>query len=258
MVAIVALGTGDIGALKRTLSSYKSRGILKLFAERLILTDGTNACCSNHYACCSKTAKEFNFDISRPEKGEITINTWRELFNQIKSKHIFLLEAGTVLTASANEIKTQLKTCMHLLAHHKVNLIRFMHSDNQNAKTDIIEKYKAYYPEQENKTDLIKFLKRKLYSHDSKHVIGASVCVHDHPEAVHPHEIIRYNDHCFITSSKYLNWTGKSIIVNKDWMLNVILQQVSKGIFRNKNINKALSGSWWEHQNFPIAICRGA
>jgi hypothetical protein len=251
MVAIAMLSCKDFNLLSNTLSSYKKHGLLELIKEKLIFFQNPSpekqALAKKYgFKCISCNKKKFDAGAS-----------WKTLLNNITSKYALMLEDDYPIIESQEEMEKQLKTCLYLLKHNKVSIIRLIHNKHPGDESDLVKKYMKYYPGQENKIDFLKFIKRKMHAGDSRKVIGASVYVHKHPEKIHPHEIIKYNDHCFITSSKYLAWRKQSVFINKDWALN-ILDKAKSGVFNTqKTMEKALNGNWWNEQNFPIAVCTG-
>ncbi len=251
MVAIAVLSRHDSNLLENTLLSYRKHGLLSLIKEKLIFIQAPDL-------TKQKIAKKYGFEVvTLTDNQNISNNeAWKILIRKAKAKYVLMLEDDYPIIETKEEIFKQLCTSIYLLKHNKVTFVRLIHSKQPGKDFDLANRYKEFYPYQSNKTDFMKFIKRKIHSNDSQKLIGASVYVHKQPEKIHPHEVIRYNDHCFITSSKYMEWSNHSIFINKEWMLRLI-DKAKPTFFGQQDLEKFLAGHWWREQNFPVAVCKG-
>ena len=145
-----------------------------------------------------------------------------------------------------------------LLAENIVDIFRLRHRWGPGENFDILDKYKKFY----NDSSLFGKMKRILRPKKASRIVGAAIYAHNRPEVVHPNIFTRYNQHTYIISSKYLNWTNQSVMFNKQLLLETLLPYVnahpsSRNVNGLQDIEKSLNCNWWRKQNYQIGVGLG-
>lgn len=249
MTAIAILSWKSTEILEKTILSYTKENLFSFFDEKIILLqEATQEDIS--------IAKKYNIPYISTESNIGIEGAWRMILETVKSEQILILENDCPLIEKKSEIKKQLKTALDLLSKNIVNVVRLRSIKNPGEKFETTKKYKSYY-----QTALGVF-KRFLRPIKSKKLIGSSIYVINNPEILHSHEIKKYNDHCFLTNSSYISWTNQSVLFNKNFVLNTLLNRVktypsSRTVNGFQDIERALNCKWWRKNKFPIAVCKG-
>jgi hypothetical protein len=90
---------------------------------------------------------------------------------------------------------------------------------------------------------------------------GRSVYVEKNPEQLFPKYIKKDGD-VFIVDSEVIAYTDQSLLVKKDFLLNVLFKYCNEHPSRRTRYGLQmqeiiLNCRWWRKQHFKIGICRG-
>ncbi|MCH9753784.1 MAG: hypothetical protein K0T99_02650 [Alphaproteobacteria bacterium] len=249
MPAIAILSWKYPEILERTILSYNKQKLFDLFDEKLlVLQEATET--------DIKIARKYNIPYVSTKKNIGIENAWRMILETVKSEQILILENDCPLIETSKESKKQIQTAIKLLSKKSVDIVRLRSCKQPGEKFETIKKYKNFY-----QTPL-SLLKRIIRPIKAKRLIGSSIYALDNPDITHPNEIKKFNSHCFITNSAYINWTNQSVMFNKSFVKEVLLERV-KNYPNNRTVNgfqdieRALNCRWWRINKFPVAVCKG-
>jgi hypothetical protein len=107
-------------------------------------------------------------------------------------------------------------------------------------------------------------LRRLLRPGKARNLRGRAIYLEQKPEDVHPGCITRLEgeDECFLTDSRFLNWTNQSVITTRRFFLDTVMAYV-RAHPSNRTSNgfqspeRPLNNAWWRRQRFRIGVGRG-
>ena len=249
MKAVCILSWRSPEILEKTLETYKKNKLFDFFDEKLILFQEITQEDIN-------VATKYGIPYLSTEKNIGIEAGWRKILEHVQSDYVLMLENDCPVIEPSTVIATQLNTAIELLSKDIADIVRLRSITAPGEKFDTINKYKSYY------CNNCCFIKRLLRPFKARRLIGSAIYSISNPDKKHPHELKKYNSHCYITNSAHLNWTNQSVIFNKRFVLHTLLNRVqthpSNRLLNGfQDIERALNCQWWRKSKFPIGVCSG-
>lgn len=244
--------------LELTLKSYKEGGLFDAIEDCILVSQETSDAERN-------IAIKYGLRLVENSKNLGIEGAWRCALNNIKSNYCLVLENDCPLIERKVTTQQELMFAKGLLQNGKADVVRLRSRSEPGAKFYNIEKYSRYFEIEptpsDRKTRLTKKLRRYLRPFKAKRLSGSSVYALSQPEKRHK-RIKRIQKNTYLVPSSILNWTNQSVMINKDFMVNTLLERVkthpsSRALNGFQDIERSLNSRWWRRSNFTIAVTSG-
>ncbi len=237
-------------SLNNSLESYERYGLNKITSSKFI-------CLPEYSDEGVKISKKYNYKPILFNNNLGILRGFKELAKEMPDGPLLILENDLPLIENKEETFIQLEKSVGYLYKYNAAQVRLRSKKNPGSPFVAIEKYKKYWD-----NNLYASLRRLIRPLKARRLIGTSVYVSDYPEIIHKDYISKLSNGFFSVSSKVLNWSNLAIIVDKNFFLNVIINQAEKIKNKNKingfnNIEIELNSSWWRNKNWKIIIAPG-
>jgi hypothetical protein len=258
-IGLGILSWNDPLSLEGALKSYQREGFLELFDEALIcfqeISDRDRA-----------LADEFGVPYKGFDTNLGIYGGFKRLAEALTSEYILLVENDCPLAATRSEAERQINLALKDFEAGRVHQFRFRHRWKPGQKFQHADKYRRYFqPEDDCGRPGTENLSRASDLHQwlrpfkRRRLRGGAMYVERHPERVFPEVIERREGGHFIVDSSVMNWTNQSILVSREFYLNVILKRVethpsSKPLHGFQDVERALRSRWWRSQHFKIGV----
>ena len=209
-------------------------------------------------------AREFNLPHFGGQNSGI-YGGFRAIAELSDTEYVLILE-NDILTLSDQGLHEGIQSCLEDMKTRNINVfcLRSRHLPGQGMSDrkyrqafgihhPINKNYKSY------KTNILAQLSmRAKHGYLSKFKSRAIMFEKD-PEIAQPEAIQKLPSGNYITDSRYCNWTNQSLLVNREFFLNVICQRVEKHpdprlVNGFQDIERALNSIWWRRRKEPIGF----
>lgn len=244
--------------LELTLKSYQEGGLFDVIKDCILVSQETSEAERN-------IAKRYGLRLLENPTNLGIEGAWRCALENIKSSYCLVLENDCPLIESKVTTFIELNSAKEMLENGTADVVRLRSRRAPGAKFYNIEKYSRYYEIEPTSADwtmkLIKKLRRSLRPLKATRLSGSSVYALSQPEKRHK-RIKRIPNDTFLVPSSILNWTNQSVMINKDFMVDTLLERVkthpsSRALNGFQDIERALNSRWWRRRNFTIAVSSG-
>ncbi len=246
-------------SLKASLETYKNNNLFILFDEKVIFLP-------EQRLQETKIAQEFGLSIFGSQKNLGILGGLKALAESMTSEYILLLENDCPIIENFEEAKRQIHLGMDLLCSNKAHIIRLRHREKAGQDWSVPRKYYQMYPP--SKADISRklwlFTKRLMRPQKARRFKAWSIYTQESKNCSLYPEIVSYNvaHDYYLTDSAYLPWTNKSILINRDFFLKVIIAyaeiaNTKRRINGFRNLEIEMNSDFWRFGQFKIAIPRG-
>ena len=242
--------------LRTSLESYRANGLFELFGEIRILFQAAE---DEDYTI----AREFGLEAIGLEQNIGIAGAWEYLLRQMKSHYVVFMENDCPLVEGPETVERELRQGLELLQSWQVDVYRLRSRTQPGSKFYNCEKYRRYYPVAEDSAmqRMLLGLRRLLRPGKAKRLLGSAPYCVKNADRVHP-QIRRLENGVYIVPSAHLNWTNQSVMFEREWMLDVLLERVkthpsNRSINGFQDIEMALNCPWWRQQGFRIGLGEG-
>ncbi len=225
-ISIGILSWKSHSTLINTLESYRNSGLLGMVSDvTIFFQEGSerDASIADHYNV-NRILSPTNVGIGK---------AFADLAKNAKTDYILFLENDWVNIEKGDQVFRELMKGKYLIDNYDVNVVKYRHRENPGD---------PLYTRQ--------FAGREQDSW--KHLMD---CVHwtENPDESFPDKIIKNKDtDCYITSSKYANFTNNPTLYKKQFYIDVVSPFAGDGIDLEGKIQ-----DWWEEQPFTVAHGNG-
>jgi hypothetical protein len=257
--------------LEKTLKSYEDGNLFSFFDQNLIYFNSLSE-------DDIKIAKKFGLEYNGSKENLGIFGGTEALAKSMRCKYILLLQNDCPLIGGGN-IKKQLETSIALLETGKIDLMRLRHRFLMGEGFSDVKNYLRYYPlreidenytgesysvtEKDFECGFAKTLRGLLRPFKKKRLIGRGVYVEKHPEQLFPKYVEKTEDGVFIVDSAVINHTDQSLLLKKDFLLDVLFGYCRKrfknplATNRRQTQEVILNCRWWRQQHYKIGVCEG-
>lgn len=208
-------------------------------------------------------AKKFEINYIETKKNIGIYGGMKLLAESVGTNYVLMLENDCTLIEPEEQVSYQLALAKGRLQNNLVNVYRLRHRNNPGDKFDIVRKYKKYHLDKNEQFNLYKYILRTIRPNKYKKLIGTAVYVHENPQGyLYDQYIKRQAQGDFIIDSEVLPWTNQSVLCNRKWFLNEILEYVkkypsSRTAYGFQDVEKSLNCNWWRNQHYKIGLGKG-
>ncbi len=190
----------------------------------------------------------------------------RALVEGLDCDYLLLLENDCPAVEPLEEIRRQLDGALHDMESENIPVFRFRSRRQPGEGLASVKKFYRYYadrlPDLTGHWPLLSRLRRLLRRGKARRMLGASAYADCQPDRVFPDVFRRTPCSNLVVSSRHINWTNQSVLVNRRWMQDVILPYVdahpsNRLVNGFSDIEKGLNGAWWREQAFRIGLVPG-
>lgn len=244
--------------LELTLKSYEAGGLFDVVTDCILVSQETSE-------AERKIAKQYGLRLVENTKNLGIEGAWRCALDNINNNYCLMLENDCPLIESKGKTFEELKNAKNLLENGTSDVVRLRSRRVPGAKFYNVEKYARYFEIETNgsgwTTKLVRQLRRILRPMKAKRLSGSSVYALSRPEKRH-RQIRRVANNTYLVPSSILNWTNQSVMINKQFMINTLLERVktypsSRALNGFQDIERSLNSRWWRRCNFTIAVTYG-
>ncbi len=231
------------------LDQYREAGLLDLAAEKMIYFNGLDEA-----ARAFARDQQIPFDGSSENRG--ILGGFKGLATAMASDYLLLLENDLPLIENADEVQRQLTQAVGALRRGEVQVFRMRHRHYPGQKFTTLDKYRKYHGD-----DPLASLRRRLRPGKAKRLIGTALYAEQEPEKKFP-EIIPTAEGWWRVSAAHLPWTNQSIVVRRDFFLDVIIAYAEAHPSRRSvngfpDIEKEWNSPKWRKSGWTIGVGQG-
>lgn len=256
---ISGLGVGILSwraheTLRKTLESYKARGLDGMATERAIFF--------NEISDTDRDiAAEYGFETRGDLRNLGLLEGTAALAESMRSEYLLLLQNDCPLCVSNEETVRYLSGAVRMLADGRADIVRCRHRWNVGQGFSDIHKYlKFWRPESAGYGVGSRTVLGWLRPFMARRMIGRSPYVLQCPDLRHPKFIRREGDF-FIVDSSAINFTDQPFLIRKSFFLELLAYAKAHPSHRTLNgfqvVEICLNCSWWRRQHFRIAVGEG-
>lgn len=256
---ISGLGVGILSwraheTLRRTLESYRARGLADLTEERAVffneISDADRA-----------LAAEFGFEARGDRRNLGLLEGTGALAESLRSDCLLLLQNDCPLCVSREETERYLSAAVQLLEDGRADIVRCRHRWNVGEGFSDIGNYLKYWkPEGAGRGLGARTLRGGLRPFKAHRMIGRSPYVLRRPDLRHPGLVRREGDF-YIVDSSVINFTDQPFLIRKSFFMKLLDYAKTHPSHRTLNgfqvVEICLNCSWWRRQHFRIAVGEG-
>lgn len=245
--------------LEATLESHVSKDLFSLFDEHLIFFQERSA-------SDIEVAQRFGLRHDGNRENSGIVGGVRALVERLDCDYLLLLENDCPAVEPLEEIRRQLDAALHDMVFESIPVFRFRSRREPGEGLASVEKFYRYYadrvPAPAGHSPRLSRLRRLLRPAKARRLLGAAAYADCQPDRVFPEAFGRTPCGNLVVSSRHINWTNQSVLVNRRWMLDVILPYVdahpsNRLVNGFSDIEKELNGDWWREQAFRVGLVPG-
>ena len=245
--------------LEATLESHASKELFSLFDEHLIFFQERSE-------SDIEVAERFGLRHDGNRENTGIVGGVRALVERLDCDYLLLLENDCPAVEPLEEIRRQLDSALHDMASESIPVFRFRSRREPGEGLASVEKFYRYYADRVSApagySSLLSRLRRLLRPGKARRMLGASAYADCEPDRVFPDVFERTPCDNLVVSSRHINWTNQSVLVDRRWMQEVILPYVdahpsNRLVNGFSDIEKELNGDWWREQEFPVGLVPG-
>lgn len=245
--------------LSQTLATYADGDLFSLFDDARILFQEISDQDRD-------VAEVFGVSASGTTNNIGIFGGVKALLEEIDCDYVLLLENDCPLIESHAEAVRQLSAALHDAEEFGIPVFRFRSLAAPGQDFATLGKFRRYFddrlPSVTARAAWLARIRRWVRSRKAQRLQGIAAYALPDPERAFPNVFRRTERGNLVTASPYLNWTNQSILVRRDWMLNVILPYVaahpsSRLVNGFSDIEKELNRPWWRKQRFPVGLAPG-
>ena len=212
----------------------------------------------------TKIAQHFGMDIYGSEKN-LGILGVQSTCRFLTTDMILLVENDCPLITNLQDAKAQIEHGYDLLMRQKADVIRFRSREHPGQDWGVNRKYREYYSigKEGVISVFMKALRRVMRPAKAEKLKGWSV-YEGAEEAQKFSDITNYDiaHDCFTVDAAYMTWTNQSIMINRDFFLNNIIDvaeemETKRRINGFKNLEIEMNSDYWRQSGFKVAIPKG-
>lgn len=252
--------------LEKSLQSYENVGFKELFDEVKIIFQEISE-------DDVKLARKYGYDYVGTEKNLGIQKGHQLIYDNLNTDYILVLENDNPLVEDAQTVKNRLIKSLELLKSNKIDVMRLRHRW-QFGESFSLEKYLTCYNintlhekyissdiNTQDKSPVIKGLKRLFRGSKALRVAGYGLYFEKEPEKVFPKYVKKLENEIYAVSSEIMTWTNQSVLLKKEFYGKFLDYAYKNPSSRTANgfqdLEKPLNSNWWRNQNFKIGICDG-
>ncbi|MCA1790679.1 MAG: hypothetical protein LC667_12710 [Thioalkalivibrio sp.] len=245
--------------LQATLESHVSKGLFSLFDEHLVFFQERSD-------SDIEVAERFSLAHAGNRSNTGIVGGVRSLIERLECDYLLLLENDCPMVESIEETQRQLDAALCDMVSEDIPVFRFRSRIDPGEGLDSVGKFYRYHADRvaapPGFSRLMSRLRRLIRPAKAKRMLGASAYAECDPDRVFPEVFARTVCDNLVTDSRYINWTNQSVLVNRRWMLDVILPYVDahpshRLVNGFSDIEKELNSSWWREQRFRVGLVPG-
>lgn len=256
---ISGLGVGILSwraheTLRKTLESYRDRGLVGLTEERAVffneISDADRA-----------IAAEFDYEARGDDRNLGLLEGTVALVESMRSDYLLLLQNDCPLCVSREEVEQYLLAAVQMIESGRAEVVRCRHRWNIGQGFSDIFKYLKYWrPESAGYGVSSRTVLGWLRPFKAYRMIGRSPYVLQRPDLRHS-GLIRREGNFFIVDSSVINFTDQPFLIRKSFFLKLLAYAKAHPSSRTLNgfqvVEMCLNCAWWRHQHFRIAVGEG-
>ncbi|WP_322521290.1 hypothetical protein SR882_11140 [Guyparkeria halophila] len=245
--------------LSQTLATYADGDLFSLFDDcRILFQEISDQ--------DREVAEAFGLPASGTASNIGIFGGVRALVEEVECDYVLLLENDCPLIEPHDEAARQLSTALHDAEELGIPVFRFRSLASPGQDFATLGKFCRYFgdrvPSGSADGAWGSRIRRWVRPRKARRLQGIAAYAMPYPERAFPGVFRRTKRGNLVTASPYLNWTNQSILVRRDWMLNVILPYVeahpsSRLVNGFSDIEKELNRPWWRKQRFPVGLPPG-
>jgi len=239
--------------LRNTLQSWSSVDP-SLFSERFVF-------CQELDPRETRCAEEYGYTVVGRRENLGIQGGFKAMAAHGSSSCLLLLENDCMLACAAESAAAQITAAVRALAD---NLVVAMKLERQRLPDDASwhppSRFKRYWglPGKDTPGHRLRRLLRPI---EARSTIGWSIAATPCPEIHFPDAVTRHPDGFFQTSSRFIAWSNRGIMISKSWFLNTLLPFADAHPGRHKvngkddlevPVNCPAHRRWWREQAFPV------
>lgn len=181
----------------------------------------------------------------------------------VECEYVLMLENDCPLVVDDAHALEQIQRVLADMVARHINICRLRHQRHFGEDFWDVGKYRQYYratyDDDSVRSRLVRLPRRLFRPFKASQMQGRAAYLEDAPERLFPRAWQRLPSGNLLSDSWYLNWTNQSILVKRDWCLNVLLPWVkahpsSRRVNGFQDIEKELNCFWWRKQRWPILV----
>ncbi len=256
--AIALLSWKGYDNLKTSLQSYRAAGLFDLFDERVIYLP-------EQRREETALAEEYGLKIFGSPENKGILHGFQSLAQCATAKYVLLLENDCPIIEDEAEMKRQIAHARETLAAGRANVVRLRSREFPGQDWACERKYREYYPEDnaDSFTKIKACVKRAFRPGKARRVQALSL-YQGLAEFQKHHNIGNYDaeDDCYYISSRLINWTNQSVMIEREFFLNVIIAYAEKANTRRgangfKNLEIEMNSDFWREGGFTVCVEKG-
>lgn len=245
--------------LQATLESHVSSGLFSLFDEHLVFFQERSE-------ADIAVAEQFGLRHAGNQANTGIVGGVRALLEGVECDYLLLLENDCPMVETAEETRRQLDAALTDMAEEDIPVFRFRSRRDPGEGLESVMKFYRYHADRVAApvgcSPLMSRLRRLVRPTKARRVLGASAYANCAPEQIFPDVFGRTGCDNLVIDSRHINWTNQSVLVDRRWMLDVILPYVdahpsNRLVNGFSDIEKELNGSWWRERRFRVGLVPG-
>lgn len=243
--------------VRNTVSTYKlAPQFLAQFDQKLIYFQEQSE-------ADSEVARSLGFLSAGNTENQGILGGFEAALRAVECEFVLMLENDCPIVVDDMDAVAQIHSVLADMVSNHINICRLRHLRLFGEGFCDAYKYRRFYRASDDERELTKDLARGVRSVfrplKASQMQGRSVYVDDAPEQRFPSAWQRLPSGNFLSDSWYLNWTNQSVLIRRDWCLDVLLPWVkshpsSRRVNGFQDIEKELNCLWWRRQRLPILV----
>ena len=237
-------------SLYNSLKSYEKNGLNSLTKSKFL-------CLPEYTSRGIELAKEFNYKPILFKKNIGILNGFKSLAINMPNGPLLLLENDLLLVENSKTTFALLKESLEHLYEYDAAQVRLRSIHDPGEPFHSVYKYKKYWG-----FGALKKLRRLLRPNKAKKLIGTGIYIDKEPHLKFPKYISKLENNSYLISSDIMNWSNLAILVDRNFFLEIIIQQAEMTNSKNKingfkNIEIELNKKWWRDKKWNLVITSG-
>ena len=247
--------------LRASLETYAREDLFSLFGRKIIyfqeISEGDRA-----------LAAQFGLEAHGSLANSGIFGGVEALVRIADTDHLLILENDCPLVETRQTAMRAIGSALGDMAAHDLPVFRMRSRRDPGEKFSRLGKYVAHFPVREplagarlpaNPPRWHAFLRRLLRPGKARSLKASAVYGETNPHLRQPGAVARSENGNWRTDSRFINWSNQSVLVERRWLDETILQRVrthpsNRPVNGFQDIERAVNGPWWRARRVAIGI----